>query len=83
MADVSKLRLDDAQEEITEHTQHQSQLYGPLRMMSSGIPAKDITAEFTVAASGKSTGSCFSDTLISKYSFEDRAARQRCLLHTL
>lgn len=59
MADVSTLRIDDGQEATAQPSQHQGQLHGPLKMIpSGGTLAKDITAEFTVAASGASIGPC-------------------------
>lgn len=54
-ADVSKLRLEDSLQETIHPHQYQSHLKGPLRMISSaGATAKDITADFTAAASSTS-----------------------------
>lgn len=83
-AGVSKVHLEDNSEEPAHRHQYQNQLKRPLRMMSSaGPPAKDITADFTAAASSMPYMSGFLHPPANDYSFGDRAACQGCLLHTL
>ena len=82
-AGVSKVHLEDNSEEPVHRHQYQNQLKRPMRMMfSTGPPAKDITAEFTAAASSMPSISGFLLSSAKYYSFGDRTACQRCLFHT-
>ena len=80
MPPLQELSLADKGEE-TAH--HQSQAQSPLRMISSAATAaKDITAKFRAAASGKPSLPYNQRLCAHHCSTRDRTARQRCLLYT-
>ena len=74
-ADLSKLSINGGDEETDHRTQAQGQTHGPLRMVSATGPgAKDITAEFSTAASGTSVRRCYFKFLTNESSIGDRTA---------
>ena len=74
-ADLSNLDISRGDEETDRRIQAQGQMHGPLRMVSATGPgAKDITVEFSTAASGTSVIPCSSKFLTNNSSIGDRTA---------
>ena len=70
------------EEKAEETTHHQTQAQIPLRIISSaGTAAKDITAKFRAATSGKPSLPYTHKAYTHHFSSRDRTARQGCLFY--
>ena len=80
MPPLHELSLED---KVEEPAHHENQAESPLRIFSSaGTAAKDITAKFRAATSGKLSLLYIHEVSAHHYSSRDWTACQGCLFHT-